>query len=160
MTHPLLPFADRALHLLGDASLLLARAANSADADRFSFSPLSVFAGPLKYWRWHKAKKLVAQAAAELDSLRAQRRDVPDASDAAIDISQLDAINDLFDVLPFSVRLNGTPGGPSRIKQNIGMETTVYHRIETARLGVDHLMSEVGLLHKRLRGEAAARVTS
>jgi hypothetical protein len=63
-------------------------------------------------------------------------------------------------VLPFSVRLNGTPGGPSRIKQNLGMETTVYHRIETARLGVDHLMSEVGLLHKRLRGEAAARATS
>ena len=155
MTHPLLPTVGRALDLLGDASYLMAQAARSADADRFSLSPLSIFAGPMKYWRWHKAKKLVARAAAELDAVRERRNDVPDASQAAIEISHLDTINDLFDVLPFSGRINGTPGGPSRLKQNLGQEMTVLQRIETAKLGVDHLMSEVGLLHARLRGEAA-----
>ena len=160
MAHPLLPTVDRALTLLSEASMLLVEAARWAERDRFSFSPLAVFSAPMKYWKWHKAKQRVTAAAVELETLRGQRADVPSTTDATIDVSQLDAINDLFDVFPFSVRRVGTPGGPSPIKQQFGVETTVLHQIETARLGVDHVMSEVGLLHARLRGEGTARVTS
>jgi hypothetical protein len=49
-----------------------------------------------------------------------------------------------------------TPGGPSAIKQQLAVETTVLHHIETTRTGVDHLLSEVGLLHARLRARASS----
>jgi hypothetical protein len=157
MSQALLPVVERALEHLTQASLFLAQAAKYADSDRFSFNPLSVFAGPLKYWKWSKAKKSVTAAAAELETLRGQRSDVPDA--AQIDLSNLDAINDLFDVLPFRTRLTGTKGGPSRLKQQIGFETTILHEIETTRVTVDHVLSEVGLLHKRIREGVPARAT-
>ena len=88
--------------------------------------------------------------------LRGKVPNVPDPTHAVIDISTLDMVNDLFDVLPFTIRLNGTPGGPSRLKQNIGVNMTQQQRIETAKLGIDHLMSEVGLLHARLRAQATS----
>jgi hypothetical protein len=160
MNHPLLPIVDRALHLLGQASLLLAQAAKWADRDRFSLNPAAFFAGPLKYWKWHKAKKAVAQAAAELETLRGMRKDIPESDQAVVEISKLDAINDIFEVFPFRTRMTGTPGGPSRFKQQVSFETTVLQQIETTRVGVDHLMSEVGLLHARLRGEASKLATS
>jgi hypothetical protein len=89
-------------------------------------------------------------AVAQIEALRA-RTDIGELPTAHVDFSKLDAVNDLCDALPFSIRRVGTPGGPSPIKQQLGVETTVLHQIETARLGVDNLLSEVGLLHARLR---------
>jgi len=153
-----LPIVDRALQLLGEASYLMAQAGNHAEADTFSFNPLSAFSGILKYWKWNKAKKKVNEAASELAKLRGLRKDIPDVE--GLEISKLDAINDMFDVLPFRTKLMGTPGGPSRLKQNlIGVEGAVANEIQTSRLGVDNLMSEVGLLHARLRKEAGIPIS-
>jgi hypothetical protein len=136
---------------LTEASLLLVHAARWADRDRFSFSPIAVFAPPLKYWYWHRAKKRVELAAQQLDALRAPIGE----SLADVGFSKLDAVNDLFDMFPFSITRVGTKGGPSPIKQQFGVETTVLHQIETSRTTVDHVLSEVGLLHAKLRATSA-----
>lgn len=159
MSHTYLPVVDRALALLTQASIVITDAARWAERDTSGFSPLTLIGGPMKYWKWNQAQQLVEKAAGELSLLRGKVSNLPDPSPAVLQPSVLDAIDDLFDVLPFTIRLNGTPGGPSRIKQNIGVNMTQQQRIETAKLGIDHLMSEVGLLHARLRAEAT-RATS
>jgi hypothetical protein len=150
----LLVAIERTIETLTEASLLLAQAARWADRDR-GLSPLSLLGGPMKYWKWHRAKQRLADAIEQIDQLRARSAEVADLPEAAVAFSKLDMVNDLTDALPFNVRRVGTPGGPSPLRQQLGVETTVYHQIETARLGVDHLLSEVGLLHARVR--AAAR---
>lgn len=141
--------------LLSDASLLLARAARWADRDR-SLSPLSLLGGPMKYLTWYRARRRLTAAATLITALR-ERLGQLDLPDVELSLSALDGINDLFDLLPFNVRRVSTPGGPSPLKQQLGVETNVYNQIETSRLGVDHLLSEVGLLHARLRaGQPAA----
>jgi hypothetical protein len=141
------------LDTLSEASLLLVYAARWAERDRFSFNPASAVLAPvLKYWYWHRAKKRIELAAQQLDAAHAQTGDVVLAD---IGFSKLDAINDLFDVFPFSIRRVGTKGGPSPIKQQFGVETTVLNQIETSRTTVDHVLSEVGLLHAKLRAKLA-----
>jgi len=139
---------------LTDATILLVEAARYAEQDRFSFNPLAVFAGPLKYWKWHKAKQKVGDAVRQIDGLRSQRAEFGELPVTLVEFSKLDAINDVTDSLPFSVTRVGTKGGPSPLKQQFGVETTVLHQIETTRLSVEHLLSEVGLLHAKLRATA------
>jgi len=145
--------------VLSDASLFLARAARWADRDR-SLSPLNLLGGPMKYVTWYRAKRRVAAAATLISALRAHIGDTIDLPEVELELSAVDAINDLFDLFPFSVRRVGTPGGPSRLTQRLGVETNVYNQIETSRLGVDHLLSEVGLLHARLRTGRGAGQTA
>jgi len=159
--HPLLPRVDEALGKLTEASLLLIDAARDADSDRMGLSPLSLIGGPMKYWKWHKAKKKVAEAAvliAELRTACKEAKDLPPEID--IDMSKLDMVNDLFDVLPFSVGRVGKPGQPSWIKQRLSPEMTVLQQIETARLTVENAQSEVGLLHAKLRAKSAQPAAS
>jgi len=107
----------------------------------------------MKYWKWWRARRRIRQALAQIDALRVGPM-LQNATETGVELHALDMINDLFDLLPFNVRRVGTPGGPSPIKQQIGVETTVLHQIETTRVGVEHLLSEIGLLHARLRPAA------
>jgi hypothetical protein len=155
----LLAATEETIETLTETSLLLVEATRWAERDRFSLSPLGLLAGPLKYWKWHQAKRRLEFAIGQIERLRTRTAEARDLPDVAASISALDAVNDLYDVLPFNVRRVGTPGGPSPIKQQLGVETTVLHQIETTRLGVDHLLSEVGLLHARLRAVCASAPT-
>jgi hypothetical protein len=146
---PLLPAVDRALQLLSRCSLKLALAARAAETDRFSFSPLSIFYGPLKYWRWNEAKKLYAEAARVLTPVR-KSVSLPDAELA---MPAIDILNDLFDFVDITPSDLGAPK-ISRWRHMFGAELTVQNKFETARLEIDNLLSEVGLLHAKLRATA------
>ncbi|HEY5920705.1 MAG TPA: hypothetical protein VIV11_03500 [Kofleriaceae bacterium] len=155
MAHPLLPIVDEVLAKLTDATLRLSEAAKWADRDRAELTPLALLGGPIKYWKWHKAKQAVGEAVKLIDTLRTRSAEARDLPELAAEFSKLDMVNDMFDLLPFNVRRVGTKGGPSPIKQQLGVETTVLNQIETTRTTVEHALSEVGLLHARLRASAA-----
>src|SRR5688500_17157578 len=90
----LLPALDRAIELLSQCSYRLAQAVRNAENDRFTFNPVAaLLGGPLKYWRWHQAKKLYAQAARELTPVR-EKVTLPDADVA---MPAMDILNDLFE---------------------------------------------------------------
>jgi len=152
--NPLLPALDRAIDLLSQCSYRLAQAGRSAESDRFSFNPLSILSGPLKYWRWHQAKKLYAEAARELTPVRAKVT-LPEADVA---MPSMDILNDLFDysaISPSRLADIRNPNKVSPLRQMFGAELTVQNKFETARLEVDHLLSEVGLVHLKLRSTPA-----
>jgi hypothetical protein len=149
--HPFLPIVDEALAKLTRATLLLADAAKWAEADRAPFNPFELFTAPIKYWKWNKAKRVVTEATVLIDQLRQRCHEARDMPDMDIEISKLDMINDMFELFPFNLRRVGTYDGPSPIKQQLGVDTTVLHKIETTRTTVEHVMTEIGLLHARLR---------
>jgi hypothetical protein len=155
MKNPLLPALDRAIDLLSQCSYKLALAVRSAESDRFSFNPLSVFSGPLKYWRWHQAKKLYAEAARELTPVRA-KISLPDADVA---MPAMDILNDLFeysDISPSGLAAARNPHRINPLRQMLGAELSVQNKFATAQLEVDHLLSEVGLVRAKLGSSATA----
>jgi hypothetical protein len=153
MDHPLLPLVDEALGKLTQAMIFLGQASKWADRDRSDMNPLAVLGGPLKYWKWHKAKKAVREADAIIQKLRVQCAQARDLPDLDVAIPKLDMISDIFDAFPFSLR---RPRTVSPLKQMFTPETTALNEIETTRVTVDHAMSEVGLLHAKLRAKPAA----
>jgi hypothetical protein len=143
----LVPTLEHAIDVLSRCSLALARAARWADLDRSGLDPRKLIAGPMKFWKWRSARKLYAEAARDLAPLRAEGR----LSNANLAFSKLDLLNDLFGISELVPSRLGTLSGPSPVKQMLGAEISTYQRFETARLEVDHLLSEVGTLHARLR---------
>ena len=152
----LLPALDRAIELLSQCSYRLAQAVRNAESDRFSFNPISaLLGGPLKYWRWHQAKKLYAEAARVLTPVRAKVT-LPDADVA---MPAMDILNDLFEyseISPSRLADIRNPNKVSPIKQMFGAELNVQNKFATARLEVDHLLSEVGLVRAKLGSSASA----
>src|SRR6266496_2396415 len=103
MAHPLLPLVDEVLAKLTEATVLLVEASRWADRDRTEMSPLSLLGGPLKYWKWNKAKRRVREAAMLIEALRERSAAAGDLPEVEVDFSKLDMVNDLFNELPFNV---------------------------------------------------------
>jgi hypothetical protein len=155
MDHPLLASVGALIDTLAETSVLLSEAARWADRDRHSLSPLWLaLGGPMKYWKWRRARQRMAAAIAQIDELRVRSAEARALPDVEVDFSTVDMINDLYDAVPFNLRRVSTPGGPSPLRQQLGVETNALNQIETSRVAVEHLLSEVGLLHARLRRAA------
>jgi len=147
---PLLSEVKATIVALTETSLALIDASRWADRDRTTWSPLSILGGPLKYWKLSRARKHLAIANEHIAEIRKQRDVARTWPDVDLAMSKLDMVNDLTDALPINVSRVGTPGGPSPIKQQLGVETTVVNQIDTMRVCVDDLLTKVGELRAQL----------
>jgi hypothetical protein len=110
----------------------------------------------MKYVRWREAAKLHDQAKVKIEQLRTMIVvPLPQPDDLAL--STLNSISDLFDLLPFNVTRVGTRGGPNPIMQQFFVDQTVFNQMETARLDVEHLLSEVSRFRIQLIGSQATQ---
>ena len=156
MASPHLDTLTRVIDLLAHCSLALSRASRWAGVDRAETSIVSI-GEIMKYWKLRLAKRLYREATQLLTTVN-EARDLPEV-ELSLPASKLIAvallglaemIADLLGIDGFTWTPVGTDG-ISPIKQRFGLEMTIYQRIETAKLEIDHLLSEVGGIHAKLR---------
>jgi hypothetical protein len=138
--NPVLPKVDAVIESLTQTVLALSSASKWADRARQTMSPFFVVGGPLKYWKWWRANvyfKLARKGMTEVPELEKLWSEEPafNGIDAVIDLGGYSSIN---------LTRVGTVGGPSPIKQQMGVATTAYNQIETALLNVNDLLRRVG----------------
>ena len=145
MASPHLDTLTRVIDLLAHCSLALSRASRWAGVDRAETSIVSI-GEIMKYWKLRLAKRLYREATQLLTTVN-EARDLPEVE---LSLPRAEMIADLLGIDGFTWTPVGTDG-ISPIKQRFGLEMTIYQRIETAKLEIDHLLSEVGGIHAKLR---------
>jgi hypothetical protein len=148
---------DDIVYLLLKTSEAINKACHWAHKDATFDIPFGFAA--MKYVRWREAGKLHDRAKVKIEQLRTMIVvPLPQPDDLAL--STLNSISDLFDLLPFNVTRVGTKGGPNPIMQQFCVDQTVFNQMETARLDVEHLLSEVSRFRIQLIGSQATQTST